>query len=146
MISTGFDLSGSGPAAWRDQPPDPMVAPDLYDGLLWRRAFGYLIDVLVLGVLGAVAWFALGLLVVLSFGLLLPLQIAALALLPLAYHTLFLAHRGQTPGMAALDVEVRTWNGRRPDLLQAFVQTAIFYVSVALTSWLILLVALASSG
>jgi uncharacterized RDD family membrane protein YckC len=142
MISTGFDLSGTGPSAWTDLPPDPLFKPDLYDGLLWRRAFGYLIDVLVLGVLGAAAWFALGLLVVLSFGLLLPLLIVALALLPLAYHTLFLAYRGQTPGMAALDVEVRSWNGRRPEPLQAFVQTAVFYLSVALTSWLILLVAL----
>jgi uncharacterized RDD family membrane protein YckC len=142
MISTGFDLSGTGPKAWTDQPPDPLFKPDLYDGLLWRRACGYLIDVLVLGVLGAAAWFALGLLVVLSFGLLLPLQIVALALLPLAYHTLFLATRGQTLGMAALDVEVRSWNGRRPDLLQAFIQTAVFYLTVAVTSWLILLVAL----
>ena len=141
-MSTRFDLSDAGPAAWTDQPPDPILTPDLYDGLLWRRACGYLIDVLVLGVLGAAAWFALGLLVVLSFGLLLPLQIVALALLPLAYHTLFLAYRGQTPGMAALDVEVRSWNGRRPDLLQAFIQTAVFSLTVALPSWLILLVAL----
>ena len=44
--------------------------------------------------------------------------------------------------MAALDVEVRSWNGRRPDLLQAFIQTAVFYLTVAVTSWLILLVAL----
>jgi uncharacterized RDD family membrane protein YckC len=142
MISTGLDLSGTGPSAWTGEPPDSLLAPDLYDGLLWRRACGYLIDVLVLAVLGAAAWFALGLLVVLTFGLLLPLQIVALALLPLAYHTLFLAYRGQTPGMAALDLEVRSWNGRRPDLLQAFIQTAVFYLSVAVTSWLILLVAL----
>jgi uncharacterized RDD family membrane protein YckC len=95
-----------------------------------------------LGILAAALWFALGLLTLVTFGLLFPLQIAALALLPLAYHTLFLAYRGQTLGMAALDVEVRAWTGRRPDLFQAFVQTALFYLTVALTSWLILLVAL----
>jgi uncharacterized RDD family membrane protein YckC len=137
-----FDFTGSGPKAWPDEPPDPLAARYLYDGLLWRRACGYLIDVLVFGALVLAAVFAASLLTIVSIGLLLPPLIVVLMLFPLAYHTLFLAYRGQTPGMVVMDVEIRSWNGRRPDRLQAFVQTAVFYLSVALTSWLILVVAL----
>lgn len=127
-------------AAWSDAPPDPLDDPDLYDGIVWRRSLAYLLDVVVLAVLGLIVWLGLGLLAVLSFGLLFPLQITAVALLPAAYHTFFLGSAGATPGMRFFDVEVRSWIGWRPDYVQAFLQTVLFYATVALTSWLILVV------
>jgi len=129
-------------AAWHDDPPDALDDPDLYDGMPWRRSAGYLIDLVVLVLLMGCAWIAFTLLSVLSLGLLLPIKIVALALLPVAYHTYFVGDSGATPGMRAMDVEVRTWTGRRPDFVQAFLMTVMFYATVALTSWLILVVAL----
>lgn len=129
-------------AAWRDGPPGSLDDPDLYDGILWRRAIGYLVDVVVLSILMICAWIALGLLTVLSLGLLFPVKIIALAVLPVAYHTYFIGNGGATPGMRFMDVEVRTWLGRRPDYVQAFLMTVMFYASVAITGWLILLFAL----
>jgi uncharacterized RDD family membrane protein YckC len=62
---------------------------------------------------------------------------------PLAYHTWLIGGPSSaTVGMQIMGVEVRTWDGRRPGYVQAALQTVVFYTSVALTSWLILLVAL----
>lgn len=129
-------------AVWQDLPPDPLDAPDLYDGIMWRRAGAYLVDVVAIMVLMIGAWFLLGLLAVLSLGLLLPLKIVVLTLLPTAYHTFFIGSSGATPGMRFFDVEIRTWTGHRPDYVQAFLQTVLFYATVSLTSFLILAVAL----
>ena len=38
-------------AAWEGEPPRPLEDPDLFDGILWRRAVGYGIDVLLLMVI-----------------------------------------------------------------------------------------------
>ncbi len=129
-------------AAWQDRPPGGLDDPELYDGLLWRRSIGYLVDVVALSILMVCAWIALGLLTVLSLGLLFPVKVVVLTLLPVAYHTYFIGDGGATPGMRVMDVEVRSWLGRRPDYVQAFLMTVMFYASVAATGWLILLFAL----
>lgn len=129
-------------AAWEQAPPDPLAAPELYDGLIWRRVVGYGVDVVAIGVLALCLGVAFSLAGLITFGLLTPLGVLALALLPVAYHTYFVGRRGATPGMALFDVEVRAWTGRRVDVFQAFLVTVLFYTSVAATSFLILLVAL----
>jgi uncharacterized RDD family membrane protein YckC len=129
-------------AAWDDAPLDPLDDPDLYDGIMWRRAAGYAVDVLVLMFILMVVGVALILIGVLSFGLLaLPMFIIS-PLVTLAYHSYFIGHDGATPGMRMFDVEVRTWTGGRPDYFQAFLMTVLFYVTVMFTTWLILIFAL----
>ena len=44
--------------------------------------------------------------------------------------------------MKLLDLETRTWNGARPDYLQALVMTFLFYASIVITWFLVLLVPL----
>jgi uncharacterized RDD family membrane protein YckC len=41
-----------------------------------------------------------------------------------------------------MDVEIRSWTGRRPDYVQAFLMTALFYATVLPTGFLVLAVAL----
>ncbi len=113
-----------------------------FDGLLLRRPIAYLADVILIALIATVLWLVMSLLTILSFGLLSPLQIAAMAVLPLGYHTLFVGLRGATPGMSLFDVEIRDRDGGRPQLVQAFVATVVFYLSVGLTSFLILAIAL----
>ena len=123
---------------WDETPPDPLAEPGYYDGLLWRRVFGFAVDVvLVWGV-------NIGLLIltILSLGLLWPILVVVSPVLPLAYHTYFLGRNGATPGMALFDVELRAWDGRPLDYLQAFLQTALFYATMALTGGLVLIVSL----
>ena len=125
-------------AAWETAPPDPLDDPDLYDGLPWRRPLAYLLDASIVAVAAFVLWLALGLLTILSLGLLFPVKVVALAVLPIAYHTYFIGAGGATPGMRFFDVEVRTWTGARPDYARGFLMTVLFYATVTLTSWLIL--------
>lgn len=127
--------------AWKLTPPNPLDDPDLYDGIIVRRVVGYFIDVLILLLIGGALWIALWILAIISLGLLSPL-FAIAAILPLLYHTFFIGSGGATPGMRAMDVEVRTWTGLPPSYAEAFIQTAVFYVTVPPTSALILLVAL----
>jgi len=131
-----------GAADWADGPPHPHDAPLLYEGLLWRRILAYGIDVVAIAVLSAAAWVAAGILGLMTFGLLWPVAIVALALIPATYHTFFLGSRGATPGMRLLDLEMWSLTGRQPEYLQAFLATVLFYVSVSMTASLILIVAL----
>ena len=112
----------------------------LFEGVTWRRVIAFCIDFAILGLV----FTALGFLVVLSFGLLAafwPLT----PLLPVAYHSMMIAgRRSATCGMQVMGVEVRTTDGKRPSLLQAFVMTALFYFSVTVLTPFILLIALFS--
>ncbi len=129
-------------SAWSHLPPDPLDAAGLYEGVALRRILAYGIDVCLLAVIGFVVWLLFGLISVLSFGLLTPLAVLAGMVLPLAYHSFFLGRDAATPGMRLLDLELRSWTGKRPDYFQAFLQTALFYMTVVPTFWLVLLVAL----
>lgn len=128
---------------------DAWAHPEYFTGVTLKRVLAYAIDVVVVTLLAVLVWFIGSFLTVLSFGLLLPLKAVALALLPLAYHSLLLAgRRSATLGMRAMGLRVMSlsadsaaWGGR-PTLFQAMIQTVAFYGSLALTGSLILLIAL----
>ena len=123
--------------------PEPTTRPDLFEGVLWRRAAAYLIDACCIGAIVVVLWFFFLLLTVLSFGLLGPVLWFFLGLAPLAYHTLLVSGRhSATLGMRAFDLRLYSWDGERPVFLQALAHTALFYLTVGATCSLILLFAL----
>lgn len=127
---------------WHGEPPLPSSAPQLYSGIVVRRCIAYLIDVLIIAALGLCLGFALSIVGVLSFGLLSPLAVIVMALWPLLYHSFFIATRGATPGMRCFGLELRDWSGKRVEPFQAVLVVVLFYVSVSLTAWLVLLVVL----
>lgn len=138
-MTAGYDFP------WYDRyaTPDPASFPELYEGVLWRRVFAYIVDLLFIGIIAVGAWIVFALLTVLSLGLLAPLLWFLFGLIPLAYHTLLLSGRhSATFGMRCFDLELRSVTGERPSFLQALIQTALFYVTVGMTGSLILLVAL----
>jgi uncharacterized RDD family membrane protein YckC len=122
--------------------PDPRTHAELFDGVLWRRAAAYLIDLCVIGAILIAAAIAFALLSVLSFGLLAPGLWFLFGLIPLAYHTLLVGSRGATVGMRVFDLELRSWDGYRPVLLQALAHAVLFYLTVGATCSLVLLFAL----
>jgi uncharacterized RDD family membrane protein YckC len=145
-MSSSNRLPATGGAAWQEAAVDPLADPALYDGIRWRRVFGYIVDLALIALASLAVWLLLAVAGIASFGLLLPLLPIGVALVPLAYHTLQVASpRSATVGMRLFDVEVRAWTGTRPDLWQAFLMTALFLVTVALTGSLILLVPLFNS-
>ena len=108
-----------------------------------RRVVAYLFDMLVVGGLLFLWCFFGGAVALLSFGLALPLVVAAGALLPLLYHTVLLGTAGNaTLGMRAMGLTMLREDGGAPGLLQAFCQTVLFYLSVSVTNGLVLLVSL----
>jgi len=131
-----------GHAAWDQAPPDPLTEPDLYDGVLPRRVIAYVLDLALIFGLWIVLSMVFGVAGILTFGALTPLGLVVLAILPIAYHTFFIGRDGATPGMRMFDLEVRSWTGRAADTSQAFLTTVLFYASVGLTAWLVLLVPL----
>lgn len=122
---------------------DPFTGESLFDGIRSKRVLAYLIDVAIIVLAVVALWFVGAFAVVLTLGLAKPLLVLATALLPLAYHTWTIGGpRHATFGMRALDLKVVCWNGNSPDYLQAALQTVVFYISLSVTSVLILLVAL----
>ena len=110
----------------------------LLEGITWRRIVAFFIDLAVITLLMASVW----VLVILSFGLFSGL-LALFPLVPIAYHTLMIAsRRSATIGMQFMGIEIRSQDGRRPTLLQSFVMTALFYLSISVTGSLILIIAL----
>lgn len=113
---------------------DVFLQPDpaRLRGLVWRRVFGYFVDVLIISV---VTW-----VIILIAS---PFWPVVLTLIPLSYHSLQIGGpQSATFGQRLFGVEVRRLDGGRPELLQAIVQTVLFYVSVTLLTPLVLAVAL----
>jgi uncharacterized RDD family membrane protein YckC len=121
---------------------EARARPELFDGVVSRRVGAYLVDVLIIAFATALAGLAFFMLGVLSFGLLVPALSVILVSIPLAYHTLLIGGPDSaTVGMRMFGLEVRRVDGGRPGYPQAGLLTVVFYVTVGLTSWLVLLVA-----
>jgi uncharacterized RDD family membrane protein YckC len=140
IVTAGYDFAwGRGPLAV----PDPDAYPELYEGVLWRRALAYLVDLVFIAIVAAGLFFVFAVLWLFSFGLMAPVLMFLWGIIPLAYHTLLLSGRhSATFGMRCFDVELRSVTGARPSFIQALIQTALFYITIGLTCSLILLVAL----
>ncbi|MBP5855930.1 RDD family protein [Marivibrio halodurans] len=115
---------------------DRLRDPALTEGTVLRRVVGYAIDVVILAAIG----FAIHLVVFMTLGLLAPLLYPLLVVLPLIYHTYFVQSAASaTIGQRLAGLEVRRLDGGRPGPLQAFVMVCLFYLTLALTSGLLLL-------
>lgn len=103
----------------------------LTEGVLMRRVWAWVIDFLLVGVIVAVLWVALFAFGVLTLGLGFPL-LGLLPIVPLVYHTLFVAsRRAATPGQALMDLVVRRDEDLGgPTLLQAIVFTAGLWLTL----------------
>ena len=113
-------------------------ASEITSGVILRRIFAYLIDVIILT---AVSYALATLLVILTLGLALFIIGGLILVMAVSYHTFFIGRNGATPGMSFLGLEVRDYySGRKPSYGQAFITTAAFYLSVVVTLWIVLLV------
>ena len=136
-------LCGSHPGsnrAWTGEAPDPIIRPDYYDGVVLRRSIAYAIDGAILFLVAAVLTVFSWILGFMTLGLgfhLLPL----VPLIPIAYATLLIGGtRSATIGMRLLGIQVKSWRGERPNMVQALVMTLLFYGTIAITWFVGLLV------
>jgi uncharacterized RDD family membrane protein YckC len=115
---------------------------DFVAGVLTRRCFAWLIDLVLIGLILSVLWIVLFLFGLLTLGLGFGVM-TALPAVPFLYHFLSLMRRSSaTPGQALVGLTVRRdFDLGPPTGLQALIFTVVFYLTLA-TSGLLLLVAL----
>ncbi|MEK9679785.1 MAG: RDD family protein [Rhodospirillaceae bacterium] len=127
---------------------DPLRHPELYEGLIFRRGMAYLMDVVIVACLVGIVSVASLILGVMTFGLSFGVTGLLLQLIPFAYYAMIIGGpRHATMGMRTMNLKVRIWSsGISPELPQALILNLLFYASIALTAWLIVLVAFFSDS
>lgn len=122
---------------------DPLLHPELYEGVALRRTAAFCVDMVLIGVILGIAWIAALFVLVASFFLIsIPMAIGSLLFVVL-YDVLTIGGpSAATPGMRVFGLKVITWTGGRPDNLQAFLMSALFWAIHFFTGCLIAAVAL----
>ncbi|MEN8721663.1 MAG: RDD family protein [Alphaproteobacteria bacterium] len=122
---------------------DENFSREELDGVLFLRTIAFVIDWVIIAILAGIFGLVGTVLGIITLGAMLPPVYMALSILPFAYHTLTIGSpNSATFGQKAMGLEVRTWDKRRPGYVQAALQTMLFYMSVGLTSGLILILGL----
>ncbi|PAY04927.1 MULTISPECIES: RDD family protein [Bradyrhizobium] len=138
--------------AWRNDggvPPhafDPSIEPDLFRGVLTRRVFAFLIDLVVLSVpvILAVIFIAVFGLVTLGLGwaLFWLVSPASIVWAIVYYGASIGGQHSATIGMRMMDLELRTWYGARGYFVLGATHAVLFWVTISFLSPLVLLVGL----
>ncbi|MBL4906031.1 MAG: RDD family protein [Sneathiella sp.] len=117
--------------------------PEDYDGIRLKRMLAYAVDFICIFLIGIVASTVAVFMGIITLGLLTPILALGLAMIPLAYHTLTIGSQWHaTLGMRLFNIEVCLKNGDYPDYITAFFHAGIFYLTIAITSSLVLLISL----
>jgi len=147
--------SGSGNSgAWRSggaanfQPHafDPWTQPELFRGVLTRRVFAFLIDIVVLSIPVILACMFIAVFGVVTLGLgwaLFWLVSPASVIWVLIYYGASLGGpHSATLGMRVMDLELRTWYGAPAYFVLGAMHAVLFWISVSVLTPLVLLVGL----
>jgi uncharacterized RDD family membrane protein YckC len=113
--------------------PDPETAPELFEGILARRVFAFLIDLVVMGTM-ILAFSLVGLIAgFLTFGLAwLALIFVIPATIVLYYGATLGSPRRATMGMQMMDIVLTPTRGQPLDGWMAIIHAAVFW----LTTWI----------
>ncbi len=138
--------------AWRNDagvPPhafDPLLQPELFRGVLARRMFAFLIDLVVLSIPVILACLFIAVFGVVTLGLgwvLFWLVSPASVIWALIYYGASLGGpHSATMGMRVMDLELRTWYGAPGYFVLGAMHAVLFWVSISFLTPLILLVGL----
>ena len=138
--------------AWRSDggvPPhafDPLMQPELFRGVLTRRFFACLIDLVVLSVPVILGYLFIAVFGVITLGLgwvLFWLVSPASVIWALVYYGASLGGpHSATIGMRMMDLEMRTWYGAPGYFVLGAMHAVLFWVSVSFLTPLVVLVGL----
>ena len=123
---------------------DPVVNPELFDGVMERRVIAFIIDVVIIGIpvgLAAIFVFVFGL-VTFGFGwLLYNILSPASVIWAIVYYGLtFGSPASATIGMRVMDIEMRTWYGSPAYFILGAVHAIVFWITVTVLTPLILVI------
>ena len=123
---------------------NPVVNPELFDGVLSRRIVAFLIDVVILTVpvvFAAIFIFMFGLVTLgLGWALFWLLSPATVIWALVYYGSTLGSPASATIGMRVMDLEMRTWYGAPCYFVLGAVHAVIFWVTVSVLTPLVLLV------
>jgi uncharacterized RDD family membrane protein YckC len=124
---------------------DPIVTPELFEGVLARRCIAFLIDVTIIAVpvlFAAVFIFIFGLVTLgLGWALYWLLSPGAVIWAILYYGLTFGSPASATIGMRIMDLEMRTWYGAPAYFVLGAVHAIVYWLTVSFLTPLILLIA-----
>jgi uncharacterized RDD family membrane protein YckC len=148
----GAGGASSAGGAWRNDggvPPhafDPDLEPELFRGVLTRRVFAFLIDLVVLSVPVILGYIFIAVFGLITLGLgwvLFWLAWPASVIWAVVYYGASLGGpRSATIGMRVMDLELRTFYGAPGYFVLGAMHAVLFWVSVSFLSPLVLLVGL----
>ena len=148
--SAGGTSSAGG--AWRSdggvQPHafDPDLQPELFRGVLTRRIFAFLIDLVVLSIPVILGYIFIAVFGLVTLGLgwaLFWLAWPASIIWAIVYYGASLGGpHSATMGMRVMDLELRTWYGQSGYFVLGATHAVLFWVSISFLSPLVLLVGL----
>jgi uncharacterized RDD family membrane protein YckC len=147
-----FDTgNGSGRTTWRSgtgpaHAYDPWAQPELFRGVLARRVFAFLVDLVVISIpviLAVIAIFVFGIITLgLGWGLFW-LVSPATVIWPIVYYGMSLGGpHSATWGMRMMDLQMRTFSGTPGYFLLGCAHAVLFWASVSFLTPLVLVVAL----
>jgi uncharacterized RDD family membrane protein YckC len=146
--------TGNPNSAWRNSgtaniPPhafDPLAQPELFRGVLTRRMFAFLIDLVVLTVPVILVYLFIAVFGLVTLGLgwaLFWLAWPASVIWALVYYGASIGGpHSATLGMRVMDLELRTWYGAPGYFVLGAMHAVLFYISISVLTPLILLVGL----
>jgi uncharacterized RDD family membrane protein YckC len=125
---------------------DPWTQPELFRGVLMRRVFAFLIDLVVLSVPVILAYIFIGVFGLITLGLgwlLFWLVWPAAVVWALIYYGATLGGpHSATLGMRVMDLELRTWYGAPGYFVLGAMHAVLFWISVSFLTPLVLLIGL----
>ena len=148
MATAQIMLAAPGAAAGGVQPHafDPQSQPELFRGVLSRRVFAFLIDLVVLTVPVVLGYLFILLFGVLTLGLgwmLFWLAWPATVVWAVVYYGASIGGpHSATLGMRVMDLELRTWYGAPGYFVLGAMHAVLFWVSISFLTPLVVLVGL----
>src|SRR5512141_3220874 len=144
--------SGYGGSAWRNgggvQPHafDPQLQPELFRGVLTRRVFAFLIDLVVISVPVILGYLFIAVFGLITLGLgwaLFWLAWPATVIWAVVYYGATLGGPySATLGMRVMDLELRTWYGAPGYFVLGAMHAVLFWLSISILSPFVVLVGL----
>jgi uncharacterized RDD family membrane protein YckC len=148
--SKGLTMSDTGSRNTAGGPPphafDPWMQPELFRGVLTRRVFAFLIDLVVLSIPVVLAYMFIAVFGLITLGLgwaLFWLAYPASVIWAIVYYGASLGGpHSATLGMRVMDLQLRTWTGAPGYFVLGAAHAVLFWVSVSFFTPLVLLVGL----
>jgi uncharacterized RDD family membrane protein YckC len=144
--TNGTTWRSGGASPVRPHAFDPWAQPELFRGLLTRRVFAFLIDLIVLSVPVILAVIFIAVFGVVTLGLgwaLFWLVSPASIIWAVIYYGASLGGpHSATVGMRMMDLQMRTWYGGPSYFVLGAMHAVLFWISVSMLTPLVLLVGL----